>query len=188
MDLQDNTVEIWKPISGYETTHDVSSKGRVRSWKSARGRRKIPFVLRPKPSDDGYVRVQIYKRGFLIHRLVLLAFVGSCPPGQEACHKDGVRHHNDLTNLRWGTPVSNQADRKRHGTWLEGEDHPNAKLSNIETDQIRGSKDSGWKLAERFSVSEALVSMIRTGKVRQQPRCSSCRITHEISWHNQQRI
>lgn len=55
-----------------------------------------------------------YKR-YYIHRLVLLAFVGPCPPGMECCHIDGNPINNRLSNLRWGTRRENMEDRVRHG-------------------------------------------------------------------------
>lgn len=70
--------------------------------------------------SDGYPRVDLYlfckRTYFPVHRLVLEAFVGSCPEGMEACHYDGDRTNNNLSNLRWDTPINNAADRIRHGT------------------------------------------------------------------------
>ncbi len=51
-----------------------------------------------------------------VHRLVLEAFVGPCPPGMVACHYDGNSANNAVSNLRWDTQAGNIADKKRHGT------------------------------------------------------------------------
>ena len=49
------------------------------------------------------------------HRLVLLAFVGECPSGMEACHNDGDPSNNNIDNLRWDTRSSNIKDQVKHG-------------------------------------------------------------------------
>ena len=51
------------------------------------------------------------KKMRLAHRLVLEAFVGPCPQGQEACHRDGNAANNELSNLRWDTHLANCQDR-----------------------------------------------------------------------------
>lgn len=49
-----------------------------------------------------------------IHTLVLEAFVGPCPEGLECRHLDGDAGNNRLTNLRWGSRMENQKDRRFH--------------------------------------------------------------------------
>lgn len=63
-----------------------------------------------------------------IHRLVLLSFIGPCPPGLEYRHLNGKPWDNRLVNLKWGTPQEQADDRQRHGTVLKGEKAPRAKL------------------------------------------------------------
>lgn len=50
-----------------------------------------------------------------MHRLVLLAFVGPCPDGMEACHANDIPTDNRLANLRWGTHADNMRDRIENG-------------------------------------------------------------------------
>lgn len=91
----------------------VSDRGRVYYLKRGRLRR-----MKQQTNPDGYRRVTLYVAGakvsLYVHRLVLLAFVGPCPAGLEACHGDGNQKNNHLTNLRWDTPKMNAADRIRH--------------------------------------------------------------------------
>lgn len=54
-------------------------------------------------------------------RLVLRHFVGKPKDGQEACHNNGRKLDNRLTNLRWDTRKGNNADKQRHQTALNGE-------------------------------------------------------------------
>jgi len=84
-------------------------------------------------------------RVFLVHRLVLEAFVGPCPEGMLCRHLDGNGRNNNLSNLCWGTSKENCEDTKRHGrTCLgrkfrsyNGEKHPNAALTNEQVIEIR---------------------------------------------------
>jgi hypothetical protein len=50
-----------------------------------------------------------------VHRLVLDAFVGRCPEGQQCRHLDGDPTNNHLSNLAWGTAAENATDRDIHG-------------------------------------------------------------------------
>jgi len=51
-------------------------------------------------------------RACQVHRLVLEAFVGPCPEGEECCHApDPDPANNNLWNLRWDTPENNAADK-----------------------------------------------------------------------------
>lgn len=64
----------------------------------------------------GYRRVKIGTKTHKVHRLVLQAFVGPCPDGQQVRHLDGDKENNNLRNLRYGTGAENTADKVRHGT------------------------------------------------------------------------
>lgn len=90
----------------------------------------------------GYFRVALSNRGvrkkFLVHRLVLLAFVGACPDGYQARHfPDGCRSNNALSNLSWSTQSDNQRDRLVHGTDIRGEKNKRSKLTNDRVMVIR---------------------------------------------------
>src|SRR5512139_282070 len=112
----------WLPtaVNGYE----VSSEGRVRSieriittstgvQRHVKGR-----ILKQASLKSGYRTVSLgnaYPDRY-VHRLVLEAFIGQCPSGMEACHNDGNRGNNALSNLRWDTRSSNGHDAVGHGT------------------------------------------------------------------------
>jgi hypothetical protein len=164
--------ERWLPAVGFEGRYEVSDLGRVRSLLDNRGRPKLPLLLalqvHPK---SGYVQVNFKVDGRVIRpyvaRLVLEAFVGPCPEGQEACHGDGVRGNNVLANLRWDTHIANIADKKAHGTISHGERNGQSKLTQAQVDQIRvrcAGGEKHWKLAREFGVSDALISLIKSGQ------------------------
>lgn len=54
---------------------------------------------------------------FRVHRLILEAFVGPCPDGMEARHKDGNPGNNRLDNLAWGTKEENTEDNRKSGAY-----------------------------------------------------------------------
>lgn len=102
--------EVWKTIPGFPD-YQVSNTGFVKSLKFGRNR-----ILKPSTHDRRYAGVALNsKKRFRIHRLVMLAFVGPCPSGQEVCHKDGNPANNHLDNLRYGTHRENMYDAVLHG-------------------------------------------------------------------------
>lgn len=121
--------EIWKTIPNFENYYEASNLGRIRSVRrtiTQKSHSGVEYtrvmgerILVPLPSSKGYLRVRLSKNGVTtrhsVHRLVLLAHRGECPPGHEACHADDQRTNNRLSNLRWSTPEANIADRFANG-------------------------------------------------------------------------
>lgn len=93
-----------------------------------------------------------------VHKLVLQAFVGPRPEGMEACHRDGDRTNNSLSNLRWDTRRANTDDRTAHGTCPHGEGHYLAKLTEERVREMRRLHAEGWgykRLAKEFKLNES---------------------------------
>ena len=167
--------ESWKDIPGYEGFYQVSDKGRVRTVRRVVIRRNnSPHTVRSKLLHpwkiDGYLFVALYKeRGkptcISIHRLVLLAFVGPCPEGMEACHfPDNNRTNNHIGNLRWDTKINNASDREIHGTHFRGENSSKAKLTEEKVRQIRkklGTSQSMSSIGAEYGVNVATIRDIR---------------------------
>ena len=120
--------EEWRPIAGFEGVYDVSSEGRVRSLPRVveyGGTRKgisrnAPGRILTARRQTHYPNVSLYTGNKnrvvrLIHRLVLEAFVGPRPDGMHACHNDGNRLNNSVSNLRWDTITENNRDIVRQG-------------------------------------------------------------------------
>lgn len=155
----------WKPIPGYESGYQISADGRV--WGVYRDRE-----MRPRKSWAGYMRLSLYAadgavKTHSVHRLVLLAFVGPCPPGMEACHINGVRDDNRLANLRWDGKRENMLDQRRHGTLAKGERQGNSKLDEGKVRDIKkrlASGESQRPIAEEYGITQAAVSLIARGK------------------------
>lgn len=161
--------EVWLPIPGL-AGYQVSSLGRVRGVDRvlSDGRRWRGRIIRQRSKKSGHKQVQLGKGNWrLVHHLVLEAFVGPRPLGQECAHNDGTPDNNRPGNLRWDTSKGNHADKLKHGTLLTGERNPKSKLSAPDVAAIRrlrGDGVPGIEVASRFGVTPANVSAIVTGK------------------------
>jgi hypothetical protein len=126
MPENDSASERWLPIDGWPG-YEISNAGRLRSWKKSRRHpdEALPRILSTYTLPRGYRCVKLKDRGrkwsAYIHRLVLSAFVGTAPAGQECRHLNGDPADNRLTNLAWGTKRENQTDIDRHGNRVKGE-------------------------------------------------------------------
>lgn len=152
--------EQWRRISDWPD-YEVSDCGRVRRGSHI----KSHYFDR-----KGYPKVKLWNRqvskGFLIHRLVAIHFIGPIPAGHICRHMDGDKSNIRVGNLAYGTPTQNEADKKLHGTDGTGERHPAAKLTEAQIIEIRSmfkphSREfGGVVLAKRYGVTQALISAI----------------------------
>lgn len=150
--------EEWRDVPGVPG-YRVSNMGRVIGTKGK--------ILKPSNTATGYHRVTVtgaIPKNRSVHGLVLSAFIGPRPEGQEARHLNGKRKDNRLSNLAWGTPKENGADRVVHGTLPVGVRHGFAKLTEDQVRIIRevyASRTSfHWGSAElgrRFNVDGSTV-------------------------------
>lgn len=125
--------------------------------------------LKTRFDDDGYLLVNLGSnaRGRRVHRIILLAFIGPQPDGQQACHDNGNRADNRVTNLRWDTPKANSADSKRHGNNAVGLRNKAAKLSASDVLEVRrriANQESINSIAKAFSIDRRTISGIRDGQ------------------------
>lgn len=146
----------------------VGDDGSVWSRKSGEWK-----PLAQQTDREGYRQVALYRNGVRkapkVHRLVLEAFVGPPSDGQEGCHKDGNPSNNAITNLYWGTPLENHADKRTHGTVIRGDEHPRAKVTAETIATIIARRASGSTMqgiADELGVGLSSVSRILNGKQR----------------------
>jgi hypothetical protein len=165
------TDESWLPIPGYEGFYSVSNMGRVRTeprtYVSKNGVTKpvkARFLKCGATGKGGYPRFSVsvndVSRVLYVHQIVMLAFVGPPPEGQEVLHYDGNPVNCRLDNLRYGTRAQNIEDAKRHGTFPMYENRPGAVLTKDQAREIAGSSESAKELAARFGITEAVVYQI----------------------------
>jgi hypothetical protein len=148
--------ERWRPFGKGEL--EVSDQGRIR-WAKDKIIRETP-----NRSEKGYVRIG--EKRLRVHRLVLTAFVGECPPGHMCRHLNGNPADNRLKNLRWGTQAENIKDRLKHGRVAAGERHGLAKLTERDVRTIRraGVKQLVELLALKYGVTTSQIWQIRAYK------------------------
>ncbi|WP_082143830.1 HNH endonuclease signature motif containing protein [Nitratireductor soli] len=124
--------------------------------------RKRGKILHPGRMTEGHLSVALGKaNSHCVHELVLLAFVGPCPPGHECRHLDGDEANNRLFNLRWDTRGNNGRDKKWHRVCSRYKLRPE---DIIAIKALLGTI-SGRKLGIIFGVTESNISCIRTGKI-----------------------
>lgn len=100
--------------------------------------------LRPETMKRGEKMAHLFNPGDgvgrtrrLVHHLVLEAFVGPRPEGEQCAHLDGNPSNNCVENLAWVDAYTNQSHRRVHGTNLPGEQNPASVLSESEVIAIR---------------------------------------------------
>lgn len=126
--------EKWMEIPRWEGLYEASDKGNIRSLpRVTRGgfggvRRIKGKILRPVKRPTGHVQVILSdgerREHHDIHRLVMVSFIGTPPPGMEVCHNNGEPSDNRLVNLRYGTRSENIYDAVKHGAhWQTKKTH-----------------------------------------------------------------
>ena len=118
--------EIWKDIQGYEGIYQVSSYGRVKSFK----KNKVK-ILKPQMHYKGYKFVTLHKNGIgekcKVHRLVAKAFIPNPNNYPVVNHKDENKSNNNVENLEWCSDEKQQREafrlglKKKVGKYLSNE-------------------------------------------------------------------
>ena len=163
--------ETWKEIEGFPG-YEISDMGRVRSFYK-RAWRDWEHVDEPQrilkgayKKREGYHFVSLRLLGVSYtrrtHQLVLEAFVGPCPDGQESCHNDGDPGNNYLSNLRYDTHLENMHDAIEHG-WIPGRV---GSLSEEDVVSIRtrfAGGESAMTLVDEYEFSRNHIQCICSG-------------------------
>lgn len=171
-------MEEWRDVAFFEGRYQVSALGRVRSLPRVTlrpGKKPYPVagkVLAQVTHHSGYKMITFIdadsrKHTFQVHRLVLEAFKGSCPPDMEACHGDNDPANNVIGNLRWDTRLGNNADKIVAGTTRRGELHHGAKLTRTQAQSIKpriAAGETRAAIAAEFGVAPGVVERVARGE------------------------
>jgi hypothetical protein len=102
----------WRQVPGYEE-FEVTRDGQIRENGG-------PARIRVAGSGHIYVLRTKSRPALLVHRGVLLAFEGPCPPGHVCRHLDDNPANNKFDNLKWGTKKENAEDRIKNAPTKPG--------------------------------------------------------------------
>lgn len=172
--------EEWKMIPCSDEFYQVSSLGEVRRKNSvSRYSKRQPGFHKIKPviTQRGYelviLSIHAKRIGKLVHRLVMEAFVGSCPAGSCVHHIDHNKLNNKLENLCYTSCSENQMFAIEAGRVhpKRGQDTYNARLSEEDITEIRNhatknGRGSGVYLSKKYGVSTGHISAIINNKAR----------------------
>lgn len=100
--------EIWKDVEGFEGLYQISSRGRLKSFKQY----KEGKILRLTNKKGGYFSFVLQgighaRRSVRIHRLVATAFIPNPDNLPQVNHIDGNKQNNAVENLEWCTASEN---------------------------------------------------------------------------------
>ena len=158
--MESNPGEEWRDVVGYEGLYNVSNQGRLFSVRFGR----VMSLVRNRYGHQCAALCKCgRRRQRFIHRLVLEAFVGPCPPGMECRHMNGVSDDNRAENLKWGTPKENVADQITHGVIARGQCNGNSRLTESDVLEILRAQGSHSRIAQTYGVNPSTISKIKRG-------------------------
>lgn len=91
-----------------ERTYFVSSLGR---FKNSFG----TIMDNYKVNENGYIRVYIHNKTFVLHRLIAMTFLTNSENKEQVNHKDGNKINNCVNNLEFVTNKENQIHKFQNG-------------------------------------------------------------------------
>lgn len=159
---------IWKTIPDH-SRYEASENGDIRCRETMR-------LIKQTKLKAGYLMCRIYRDSkgrpvsTLSHPTILRTFIGNPPEGMEACHGNGIRDDNRLSNLRWDTRSANCLDAVRHGTHrcrFNSRDNKRTKLSLGCAERIKEATLFGAitaDLAAAYGVTRQHVNQVRRGE------------------------
>ncbi len=161
--------EIWNPIPDerLEDYYLVSNLGRIKSVRLNR-------ILTPHFHTRNYYYISCqhdgYRRNFLLHRLVAMAFVGNEDPRNTAVdHKNFNRKDNRAENLEWVTYKENSRRASVAGRMPKqiGQLSFRTHLKDEDVKKMFHLHDKGMtniEIGKIFGVKQPCVSLILNGK------------------------
>ena len=162
-------IETWTNVLAHDR-YEISDTGRIRKRiNMIHPERNKPYLYMKLEEDkDGYKKLTIKGKRWLVHRLVYQEFVGALKPGLVICHLNNKRDDNRAVNLVQTTQKENIGHKVLHGTHQECERHPRASITNDMAKKIKyalaNKKLSIKQVSALYSVSYSVVAAISCGK------------------------
>ena len=167
-------MEIWKDLVGYESTYEVSDRGRIRSKTVAvncglrhnETRVRQGRVLKNNKKRNGYLAITLsatnVKKDILVHRAVAEAFL---PQQENKCqvnHKNFDKTDNRVSNLEWVTAKENSRHSRINGN--QGPSPLRKEILCVETRAVFPSsyQAAQWLNETKFEFSKDVASMARS--------------------------
>ena len=104
-----NKSEIWKDVPWYEWKYFISDLWNIKSYRKELN----PYQNKYWYKQTILIKWRSQKKTFLIHRLVLLAFLQNPEKKEQVNHINWIKIDNRLINLEWCTHSENQLHRRR---------------------------------------------------------------------------
>lgn len=137
-------LEIWKDINGYNGRYSISNLGNIRrnnlTFIKSDGKQYtlVEMYMKTHLDKDGYVRVSLKNKMYLIHRLVAEHFlIDSWDSKLQVNHKDGVKLNNYVDNLEIVSCKENIQHAWKLG--LTSSKHSHKKVKCLTTGEIYNS-------------------------------------------------
>lgn len=152
-------LEQWKNATGF-LNYQVSNLGNVKGLHG--------IILKQHPNRDGYLAVTLYtnshgnKKTVSVHRLVACTFIENPDGKREINHIDGDKSNNNVKNLEWNSISENRIHAYKTGLNFK-------KISVTDAIDIRKMLFEGisqYKIAEKYSVTQSLISLIKNNKIK----------------------
>jgi phage RecT family recombinase len=172
--------EIWINIKDYEELYKISNCGRIKNlerkikkWNGFRTHKEK--IIKQFFSEDGYLRVQLWKNGenkkYQVARLVGESFIPNIDNKPEINHRNGIKTDNRATELEWATHkenISHSINSGLKGDIKRGGQLPQTILKEGDISMIRQIYAEGNttqnELSEMFNVSRGAINNITNGR------------------------
>jgi hypothetical protein len=164
--------KIWRDISGYEGSYQVSSLGQIKSLKRKKWNgfdyQEVIEKLLSQKSHKGYKYVNLcinsHQKMIGVHRLVAIAFVPNPENKRYVNHIDNNPSNNLLENLEWVTQKENIQHSVKQGRFNQGILSPRTKFTEEQILDIRkkifNKEISQGKLAKELGVTQNCINEI----------------------------